>query len=307
MKVLIAVDATPCWLAVVREAVARPWPAGTKFCMFHAVDPYHFVKAPMLLARAKGAAQSQLKSAAESLQHAGWTAETETMLGNPRRAIADFALQWNADLVLVGSHGHGDLARILLGSTSKAALRNAHCSVEIVRCPAKDHERKAEEGMRILAATDGSDCSIYAMRSVAERPWPKGSEIKVISIPELIIPLREFPYFEPGEVEEINTFSLDHAREAATKAQKLMEQAGLKSSIEVPLEWDIPSRMILAEAEKWHAHMIVLGSHGRRGFDRWTMGSVSEAVALNAGCSVEVIREPSSEKNKGRKGHANEN
>jgi len=302
MKVLIAVDATPSWLVVVREAVTRPWPAGTKFCMLHAVDPFHFVKAPLLLARAKGAAQSQLKSAAESLQHAGWSAETEVLLGNPRKAISKFAKEWQADLILAGSHGHGDLARVLLGSTSKAVLRGAHCSVEIVRSPAKGQERKADEGMRILAATDGSDCSMHAMRSVAERPWPKGSEVKVISIPELIIPLREFPYFEPGEVEEINTFSLEHAREAAAKANELLGKSGLKSCTEVPLEWDIPSRMILAEAEKWRAHMIVLGSHGRRGFDRWTMGSVSEAVALNAHCSVEVIREASEEKEKGKKG-----
>ena len=240
MKVLIAVDATPSWLAVVREAVTRPWPAGTKFCMFHAVDPYHFVKAALLLARAKGAAQSQLKSAAESLQHAGWSVETEVLLGNPRKAISSFAREWGAGLILAGSHGHGDLARILLGSTSKAVLRSAHCSVEIVRSPAKGQERKADEGMRILAATDGSDCSMSAVRSVAERPWPKGSEVKVISIPERIIPLREFPYFEPGEVEEINTFSLEHAREAAAKAQELLEKSGLKSCTEVPLEWDIP-------------------------------------------------------------------
>lgn len=302
MKVLVAVDATPSWMAVVREAVTRPWPAGSQFCVFHAVDPYHFVKAPLLLARAKGAAHSQLKSGAESIQHAGWNAEPEVFLGNPRNAITNFAQEWGAELILVGSHGHGDLARILLGSTSKAVLRRAHCSVEIVRAPAKGRERKGEEGMRILLATDGSECSMSAVRSVAERPWPKGSEAKIMSIPELIIPLREFPYFEPGEVEEINTFSLEHAREAAAKANELLSKSGLKSCTEVPLEWDIPSRMILAEAEKWRAHMIVLGSHGRRGFDRWTMGSVSEAVALNASCSVEVIREPSAQEEKEKKG-----
>jgi nucleotide-binding universal stress UspA family protein len=38
--------------------------------------------------------------------------------------------------------------------------------------------------------------------------------------------------------------------------------------------------------------MIVLGSHGRRGLDRFLMGSVSEAVAVHAHCSVEVIRDP---------------
>jgi nucleotide-binding universal stress UspA family protein len=44
------------------------------------------------------------------------------------------------------------------------------------------------------------------------------------------------------------------------------------------------------EADEWGAQMIVVGSHGRRGFDRLTMGSVSEHVAFHAHCSVQVIR-----------------
>jgi nucleotide-binding universal stress UspA family protein len=51
-----------------------------------------------------------------------------------------------------------------------------------------------------------------------------------------------------------------------------------------------PYRVILNEAESWQADLIVFGSHGRSGFDRVVMGSVSEAVALHATCSVEVIR-----------------
>jgi nucleotide-binding universal stress UspA family protein len=51
-----------------------------------------------------------------------------------------------------------------------------------------------------------------------------------------------------------------------------------------------PYRVILNEAESWQADLIVVGSHGRSGFDRVVMGSVSEAVALHATCSVEVIR-----------------
>jgi nucleotide-binding universal stress UspA family protein len=43
-------------------------------------------------------------------------------------------------------------------------------------------------------------------------------------------------------------------------------------------------------ADLWGADLIVVGSHGRRGVDRYLMGSVSEAVALHAHCSVEVVR-----------------
>jgi len=51
-----------------------------------------------------------------------------------------------------------------------------------------------------------------------------------------------------------------------------------------------PRAVILDAARAWPADLIVLGSHGRRGLDRFLMGSVAESVAIHAHCSVEVIR-----------------
>ena len=57
MRILIAMDATPSSAAVLQEAVARPWPAGSSFALLTALDTYGLVKAPLLLERAKEAAQ----------------------------------------------------------------------------------------------------------------------------------------------------------------------------------------------------------------------------------------------------------
>jgi nucleotide-binding universal stress UspA family protein len=51
-----------------------------------------------------------------------------------------------------------------------------------------------------------------------------------------------------------------------------------------------PKAVILDEAKTWPADILILGSHGWRGLDRFMMGSVSESVAIHAHCSVEVIR-----------------
>jgi len=51
-----------------------------------------------------------------------------------------------------------------------------------------------------------------------------------------------------------------------------------------------PKWRIVDEAKEWGADSIVVGSHGRRGMTRLLLGSVSEAVAMNADCSVEVVR-----------------
>ncbi|MBZ5703596.1 MAG: universal stress protein [Acidobacteriia bacterium] len=293
MRILIALDATPSAAIVLQEAVARPWPAGSSFSLLTVVDPYGFAKAPLLLEKAKAAARDQLQSAAERLEGTGWKSNTDVILGNPRRAISGYAAGWEADLLMVGSHGHGNMARLILGSTARAALRRAPCSVEIVRMRAKEGDGGKDGKMKILVATDGSQFSAAALRSVASRPWPKGSEVKVLAVPELVLPLKEFPYFDAAEIEEVNKSEMELARASVAKGEEILSGRGLKVSTEVPVLWEMPSQAILNEAERWQARMIVLGSHGKGGFDRLTMGSVSETVALHAGCSVEVIREHS--------------
>jgi len=146
--------------------------------------------------------------------------------------------------------------------------------------------------MRILIPTDGSVYSAAAIQSVANRPWPKGSQVKVISIPEPYMLLGEFPYFELKEVEKLNDDALVDAKRYAEEGAALLAKAGLPAVAETPLPRDNDAREIVQEAERWHASLVVLGSHGKGGFDRMTMGSVSEHVALHAPCSVEVIRVP---------------
>jgi nucleotide-binding universal stress UspA family protein len=54
-----------------------------------------------------------------------------------------------------------------------------------------------------------------------------------------------------------------------------------------------PKVVIIDSAAEWHADLIVVGSHGRKGLGRFFMGSVSEAVARHAPCSVQIVRVPS--------------
>jgi nucleotide-binding universal stress UspA family protein len=51
-----------------------------------------------------------------------------------------------------------------------------------------------------------------------------------------------------------------------------------------------PRQALMDLAKSWPADLIVMGSHGRRGFEKALLGSVSEAVAMHAPCSVEIIR-----------------
>jgi nucleotide-binding universal stress UspA family protein len=292
MRVMIALDATPQCEEIVAAAASRPWPAGSQFLLLHVLDPFPFVKAPISLQRAQAAAELQLKTISEALVKAGWTTETKVALGLPRQMVSQIASSWKSDLVIVGSHEAGAVARLFLGSTARSVLRHAPCSVEVMRPAPKQREPGQAAGMTVLVATDGSEYSTAAIRSAANRPWPKGSKFKVISIPEPFVLLSEFPYFELKEIEKLNKAALEDAKRYAAAGTEMLAKAGLEASVETPLPSESDAREIVNEAQQWQAHMVILGSHGRRGFDRMTMGSVSEHVALHAPCSVEVIRVP---------------
>jgi nucleotide-binding universal stress UspA family protein len=277
---------------VVQEAARRPWPTGSEFAVVTVVDPFFFPKTAYLLEDAKRSTEELLREQAQPLVDAGWPVNANVILDNPRHALPRAASEWRAELILLGSHGRGAVGRLLMGSTAQAVLRHAECSVEIVRSRTGEKPTESEGEFKVLIPTDGSECADAALRSVAERPWPKGSEFKVVASAEFPVIVGEYPYFGPEQMRELAKSSTEHAKESAKAGAGLLARAGFKVSGEVPEPRDTPAHSILAEAKKWGASLIVMGSHGRRGFDRLILGSVSETVALHAACSVEVIRKP---------------
>jgi nucleotide-binding universal stress UspA family protein len=206
--------------------------------------------------------------------------------GDPKRAILDRAAHTHPDWIIVGSHG-SSAARLVMGNVASAVLHYAPCSVEIVRA-------RAEAAPKILLATDGSPASEAAAHSIAERPWPGGAEVRVLSVVELVFPpvvaLLEPPFIHSAHVEEFRAAAMKRAEDAVQSAVGIVAAAcpDVSQSISVLLEG--PRRIIVDEAVQWGADLIVLGSHGHRGMDRFLLGSVSQSVAMHAPCTVEVVR-----------------
>jgi nucleotide-binding universal stress UspA family protein len=149
-----------------------------------------------------------------------------------------------------------------------------------------------EDYMKILLATDGSKCSVATVNEVAERPWPAGTVIKVLSVIELpFIPTTEtwaLPESYYAELEKSESVKAQGAVDQAVGRLRSAQGAAIEIISQI-LEGQAED-VILGEAEKWGANLIIIGSHGYRGFKRFLLGSVSQAVASHARCSVEIVR-----------------
>ena len=153
--------------------------------------------------------------------------------------------------------------------------------------------------MKILLATDGSDCSKAAVNSVAERSWPEGSEVKIVSAMEIpYAPTTEAWVLPDSYYSELDRVAREQA-EAAVKYAVERIESGKAPRLEIitKIIGGSAREVILDEAERWDADLIVLGSHGYNGWQRFLLGSVSHAVATHAHCSVEIVRQkPHAEK-----------
>lgn len=150
MKILLAIDGSPCSDAAVATLIAQYPPAATEVVVLHAVESlrlmpvsYGYGVGPSFGEDYTGIAKQWRREGeelaartAQRLQAAGFRTTAQVAEDDARQFILEYAKKWQPDLILVGSHGKRGLDRFLLGSVSEAIARHAPCSVEIVRAPA---------------------------------------------------------------------------------------------------------------------------------------------------------------------------
>ncbi len=289
MKVLVTCDPAESHEDVFQHVVAHAWPPDTSFVVLAVVLP---LPAPMphVADQLEQQAAELVESLASCFRQRGLQATGMVRHGYPRLVVVTEAADLKADLVVLGGP-HAPIKGIYLpiGSVTRTVLRSAHCSVDIAR----PRNSKPHEGNRVLIATDGSEDSLEAVRFVARRPWTRDAVFEVLSIAEgASKPVAGFypGFLQESEVEYLNATATSSAEKAVAEAEQILRSAGLQVFEGPSIQPGTPNEQILREAERWAADLIVVGSHGARGFRQFLIGSVSEYVAMHASCSVEVHR-----------------
>jgi nucleotide-binding universal stress UspA family protein len=213
------------------------------------------------------------------------TVEGFLVHGRPGSSIVDEAAAMGADLVVVGSRGHGTIATMVLGSTASEVVDHAPCPVLVAR---------REQLGPVVFADDGSHSARTAEAVFTDWPLFSAEHVTVLTVAEVAVPVAAG--FTPGMYDqalESYTRSADETRreteaEASGEAHRLVD-AGIAADA-IALEGD-PAAEILRFARERGISTIVMGTRGHTGLARLILGSVARNVLLHAGCSVLVVRD----------------
>ena len=184
----------------------------------------------------------------------------------------------DAELLVVGSHGRGTVARMLLGSVSSNVVRSAHCPVAVVRDedPLMPHPGQAP----VLVGVDGSPASELAVTIAFDEASRRGVDLQALHAWS-DVQVYELPGVDWAAVKEEAELSL---------AERLAGWQERYPDVTVHrlVECDRPARQLIEKAEG--AQLVVVGSHGRGGLTGMLLGSVSNAVLHSVRMPVIVAR-----------------
>src|SRR3989304_273094 len=161
MKILLPIDHSEFSQVALRTVASLVRPDGNQVRVLHVIEhPSAYVSADMFPHVVKHTAQMERGRVAETrvlvnraagmLRGAGFKAIGVVEKGDAKSVIVGHARKWGADLIVVGSHGLKGLKRVLMGSVSAAVIRDADCSVHVVRIPRNKNaaRRKMRSGGR---------------------------------------------------------------------------------------------------------------------------------------------------------------
>jgi len=195
--------------------------------------------------------------------------------GSPHTVVLQVAENLQAGMIVVGAGSHHGGAS--LGGVAERIIRHAHCPVLTAR-PAT--------GTAVLAATDFSDPAVPAVEAGHHEARRRGRRLVVLHAVEVRVLPVETPEGTPAL---LLSHVLDAEVERATAAVREIADRHAAEA-EPMVRTGPPADTILEVAAQLPAELIVVGTHGRSGLRRLTLGSVAESVVRRATCSVLVVR-----------------
>jgi nucleotide-binding universal stress UspA family protein len=150
---------------------------------------------------------------------------------------------------------------------------------------------------RILVPIDGSHTSTLGLQEAIRIAIEQHAQLRLISVVDELVIAQNLEGL--GNAEDLFDALRDAGKQVLKNALALVHKHAIKvESSMFETVGERVSDIIVREAKKWKADLIVMGTHGRRGFNRMVLGSDAEAVLRTSPVPVLMVRSPDRKKPK---------
>jgi nucleotide-binding universal stress UspA family protein len=224
--------------------------------------------------------QEELEKLEQALQGSGIQASTAIRNGHVTHEVLEESRAWGAEALAIGSHGRKGLSRLLLGSVAERLLREIELPTFVVK-----HEPEDKPG-NIAFATDFSEASaggLVAFQVALKSMDAEGVILHVIDEDAWLLQASMVATSIPLDLEPIERKALASLEERVD----LVKAAGLSCKGELlnGSPWD----KIEEYVQTYRVGLVVLGTHGYRGYERFVLGSVAQKVLRTVSCPVLIV------------------
>ncbi|MBK9244753.1 MAG: universal stress protein [Burkholderiales bacterium] len=298
MKILVPVDGSKYSRAAIDFIASRTTLAGASpEVQLLNVQLQVPVRAARLIGKAavtdyyEDESKKALKGALSALKRAGLAASADYAIGHPAEAIARHADESEADLIAMGSHGHGALASLLFGSVTLGVLGRTKKPLLLLRGdgPAPG------DSLQVGIAVDGSGYGVAAASYVLKHLPLFGAQPKftlIHAVPEFAgstMPDMAGIALPAYSAEEIKAMQQQAFDKAVEPVRALFDKAAI--AIDAVRLAGPAGDEIAAFAKKRKLDLLVMGSHGYGAVKAAVLGSVAQRVAAHCATPLLLIRE----------------
>ncbi len=235
----------------------------------------------------KAEAESYLTGLAERLKNAGLRASTHLVDGRPAEQIIEVATTWDADLILMSSHGQSGISPWNVSSVVQQVILRAHRSLMIVRAyQPVSAELTGLHYRKIYLPLDGSQRAEMPLTLAESLAHAHGGEIlaaHIVRQPEL--PRRTTPSQE--DLLLANQLTERNHAEALKYLEELKSRTDITFQTKLEISPSI-SRSLHKIAEENDVDLTIISAHGYSGDTRWPFGSVGLGFIVY-GCTPLLI------------------
>jgi nucleotide-binding universal stress UspA family protein len=226
--------------------------------------------------------------AADVEKHLGISVETKVATGTPASCVLDEAASYAPDLLVISTHGRSGMTRWRLGSVADKVIRGASCDTLVIGPKASERSiwldaRIMEAFKAVLVPLDGSTLAEGALPVAATFAESYGSTIHLVRV--MPVPVVSDGLVQPSYTPDLLDTLVQSAEAYLSETAARLGQERIVTAVPVG------SAVIqLEEYAKENAiDLVIMTSHGRSGFARTALGSVTDRL-LGGPAPVLVVR-----------------